>query len=439
MRQFSVSELFSLLNRLVSNELPDRICVTGEAVGVSSPRNGHIYFTLMDSAAKIRCVYFKGSILRGAFIPKDGDKVEVVGEARVYPPDGSFQIIVRQIKYNSEGDYWKAFAELREKLEKEGLFDSSRKRLIEKYPKRVALLTAENGAAVKDFLVTAQAKSLFFSVYIYPIPVQGAANAPIIAEKIAQAGSGGYDALVLTRGGGALEDLAVFNDERVVRALAASKVPTISAIGHEHDITICDYAADQRVATPTAAAEFLTREYLAAGVLVEKYFKDITKSLKKRLEIAIITVDRHSALLYSGGIIKRLENCGFSLDNTYQRMTSRLREFIIKNDNRLSLQSARLAVNTPDRRLSAIKASLSTLCARLKSAAFARQNEFNFVLKSFEERLRLTDPERLLAAGYSIVYKEGKVIDSIAAVSAGDAVTVRLKDGELGAVVETKH
>ncbi|MDR2400697.1 MAG: exodeoxyribonuclease VII large subunit [Deferribacteraceae bacterium] len=441
MQQLSVSELIAQLNRLVAREFPERIRVSGEVVGLSRPGSGHIYFTLMEADAKIRCVYFRGNILKSAFIPKDGDKVEVDGEARVYPQDGSFQIIVRQIRYNAEGEYWKAFALLCKKLEGEGLFDASRKKEIRKYPERIALLTAENGAAITDFLVTAKAKRLFFNIDIYPIPVQGAENAPLIAKAIAKVSSQAvrYDALVLTRGGGALEDLSVFNDERVVRALAASNVPTVSAIGHERDITICDFAADIRVATPTAAAELLTKEYAAAIVLLEKYYMDFTKSLIKRVEIANITFDNFVAKLYSGAVAKRAERYCFLLEASYRRITTGLREFIVEKDKEFSLLSGRLIAIAPNNRLPVMKAAVDALQSRLINAAHLRFKELSFALASFEERLRLADPDRLLAAGYSMIYKDGVVISSVSDLNSGDAISVRVLDGAADARIESIH
>ncbi|MDR2105670.1 MAG: exodeoxyribonuclease VII large subunit, partial [Deferribacteraceae bacterium] len=404
--------------------------------GFSRAASGHIYFTLKDADAKIKCVYFSWNILRRAFIPTDGDKVEVVGQAKVYAQEGLFQIVVKQVRYDAVGEYWKAFDLLRRKLEAEGLFDAARKRQLVKYPKKIALLTAENGAAVTDFLVTAKAKGLFFSIDIYPIPVQGASNAPIIAQTITRASSGGYDLLVLTRGGGALEDLAVFNDERVLRALAASKAPTLSAIGHERDITLADYVCDLRAATPTAAAELLIKEYILALPILEKYQRDFTKSLRNRLEIANMNIDDYSRRLYTGGVKERLKHNNLLLDKFARLITARLTEFVYKKDRELLQLSGRFAAVNPDKKLHLMKTELSALHTSLLSAAERRLKEFGYILLSFEERLRLTDPNRLLAAGYSVIYKDGAVVVRAAALKAGDNITIKVQDGAADALVE---
>jgi exodeoxyribonuclease VII large subunit len=447
MRQFSVTELLRRLSGLVKSAFPEKIRVTGEVTGIATVA-GNTYFSLMDTDTpapvkpKIKCVYFRSDILKGAFIPKNGDKVEAEGEADLYPGEGTFQIKVKRIEYNTEGEYWKAFELLCKNLEKEGLFDTSRKKKPQSYPKRIALLTSEKGAAINDFLVTVKAKGLFFDIDVFPIPVQGRENAPAIASAIAKAGEAAhrYDILVLTRGGGALEDLAVFNDERVVRALAASKVVTLSAIGHERDSTVSDFVADIRAATPTAAAEFLIREYAAAMPLTEKFYKSIINSLKNRRKFAIINLDKYDALIRSGGAMnKRLDNYRVFIDGAAQKISSRLREFVIKYDRELSLLSGRLMASSPGKRLPLLNASVDALNTRLINTARLRYGELSSALGGFEERLRLTDPERLLSVGYSILYKNGAVISQTGDLAIGDEVSVRLKDGMIDAVVERKN
>lgn len=281
MQEFSVKEISQILSGLLKNAFPELVAVTGEISQISSQNSsGHIYFTLKEGDAVLNATYFKYYHAANKCVPKLGDKVKVIGEIKSYDRTSSYQINVRKIEYDSEGLLWKQFEEMKKKLMAEGLFDESRKRPVPKYPYRVAVLTALSGAVIRDFIVTTKNEMGRYLIDVWNIPVQNIENAPVIAETINKAGSlvDRYDVIVVMRGGGSMEDLAVFNQEVVARAAAASKVPLISAVGHETDYTIIDFAADYRAATPTAAAAYLSSHYKAAGQLLDKYNFSIKKT-----------------------------------------------------------------------------------------------------------------------------------------------------------------
>lgn len=287
MQEFSVKEISQILSSILKNAFPEMVAVTGEISQVSKQNSsGHIYFTLKEGDSVLNATFFKYYHASNNFMPKLGDKVKVYGEIKTYDKSSSYQINVKKIEYDSEGLLWKQFEEMKKKLFAEGLFDESRKRPIPKYPYRVAVLTALTGAVIKDFIVTTKNEKGRYLIDVWNIPVQNIENAQVIADTILKAGNHTerYDVIVVMRGGGSMEDLAVFNQEVVARAAAASKVPLISAVGHETDFTIIDYVSDYRAATPTAAAAHLSAHYKAAQQLLEKYIFVLNKNTANMLE-----------------------------------------------------------------------------------------------------------------------------------------------------------
>ena len=287
MQEFSVKEISQILSGILKNAFPEMVAVTGEISQVSKTNSsGHIYFTLKEGDSVLNATFFKYYHAANNFMPKLGDKVKVYGEIKTYDKSSSYQINVKKIEYDSEGLLWKQFEEMKKKLFAEGLFDESRKRPIPKYPYKVAVLTALTGAVIRDFIVTTKNEKGRYLIDVWNIPVQNIENAQVIADTILKAGSHTerYDVIIVMRGGGSMEDLAVFNQEVVARAAAASKVPLISAVGHETDFTIIDYVSDYRAATPTAAAAYLSASYKEAQQLLEKYIFVLNKNTANMLE-----------------------------------------------------------------------------------------------------------------------------------------------------------
>lgn len=287
MQEFSVKEISQILSGILKNAFPEMVAVTGEISQISKTNSsGHIYFVLKEGDSVLNATFFKYYHAANNFMPKLGDKVKVYGDIKTYDKSSSYQINVKKIEYDSEGLLWKQFEEMKKKLFAEGLFEESRKRPVIKYPYRIAVLTALTGAVIKDFIVTTKNEKGRYLIDVWNIPVQNIENAQVIADTILKAGSHTerYDVIVVMRGGGSMEDLAVFNQEVVARAAAASKVPLISAVGHETDFTIIDYVADYRAATPTAAAVYLSASYKEAQQLLEKYIFVLNKNTTNMLE-----------------------------------------------------------------------------------------------------------------------------------------------------------
>lgn len=481
MRQYQVTELTAQLKRAIAGAFPGIIMVHGEVTGFARASSGHVYFSLKDAGAKLKAAYFRTNIRPDSFIPKNGDKVSVIGELRVYEPEGSYQLIVRRVIYSAEGEFWQKFEETKKRLEELGFFDPATKRPIPAYPKRIALLTASGGAAVKDFIVTSYKDGNFFDIDVWPIPVQGKDAAPVIAKTIEKAGARTdiYQVLVLSRGGGSLEDLSVFNDESVARALKASEVPAISAIGHEQDVTICDMVADLRAATPTAAAEAVTAAYKESLLRVSTYSSRLLRFLRFRLENVNLGLDNLERRLSASGAPKRISELRQRLNIFSMTLTGSMKDHISLENRRLFATIYRLAsfekrVSGLHGRLVGLDASLSSALRDNMSAKHRQleqitsqvmmssvrqkikdwQNKADLLqsglissaarrltgdihrLEILQQRLELNSPERLLSMGYALVFKDGRLLRNAAETSPGDGIEIKMQDGNVSASVD---
>ncbi|MDR2884678.1 MAG: exodeoxyribonuclease VII large subunit [Deferribacteraceae bacterium] len=385
MQKYQVAELTDLLKKTIERSFPGNIMVTGEVAESFKSAGGHYYFSLKDEGNRLKAVLFRNAVRRDSFIPKNGDKVNAIGELQLYPPDGTYQLMVRKVEYTEEGDLWKRFEETKKRLEAEGLFDPATKRAIPPYPKRIALLTAATGAAVRDFIVTARNAGGLFHIDLWTIPVQGRDYAPKIAQVINQAGRRDdlYDLLVLTRGGGSPEDLAVFNEEVVARALKGAKIPTISAIGHEQDITICDFVADLRVATPTAAAERISVKFKQTAVNIGFWHSRIFSLLRWRIEHANLSLDKLSTKVLAFGPANFLQRERFRFQAANAKLRQQIRVFTTERRHKLDLLTRGLEMNNPDRLLELGYASISTKDGEVVSsiAQVALDTELNIKMK----------------------------------------------------------
>ena len=240
------------------SELQD-VWVEGEISNLSRPASGHIYFTLKDKNASLKCVMWKTDAMRARPNIQEGAAVEVHGKVAVYEPQGQYQLIVNIIQPKGEGALFQEFLRLKAMLEAEGLFDPERRRAIPALPKKIGIVTSATGAALRDVLNTIRRRQPMLQVVLAPSPVQGVEAPPALVKAIQSLNLQSPDLIILARGGGSIEDLWAFNDERVVRAVADSKAPIICGVGHETDFTLCDFAADLRAPTPTAAAELATQ------------------------------------------------------------------------------------------------------------------------------------------------------------------------------------
>jgi len=385
---WTVADLTRYLRELLeSDELLQDVWVTGEVSNFSRPASGHVYFTLKDSSASLRCVMWRNAVLRQSFTPRDGDAIDVHGAISVYEAGGQYQLYADVFRQAGEGALYQEFLRLKAMLEAEGLFAQERKRPIPLKPKRIGIVTSPTGAALQDMLNTLRRRYPLVEVVLAPTPVQGdEAPMGIITALHAVVRVADPDVIILARGGGSIEDLWAFNDERVARAIAASPVPIITGIGHETDFTIADFVADLRAPTPTAAAELAT-----------------PNQADLRLDLSDLN-DRLNRLLQS--FTSELRWAFKGIQNLLER-----------NSPLFQVQSNSQRVDELDHRLSAATNHLLQL-ARIQ-------------LTGLSQHIAALNPMAVLERGYAIVTNQtGETIARVGQVSAGEPLNVQVSDGD---------
>jgi len=426
------SSLNRLARDLIEGALP-LIWIEGELSNVSRPASGHLYFTLKDSAAQVRCAMFKPRSTWLRFKPTDGAHVLARARVSLYEARGEFQLLVEHMEEAGEGALRRAFELLKTKLQAEGLFDAQRKRALPRYPRRIGVITSATGAAIRDVLSVARRRCPLTEIEVLPVPVQGReAPAAIIAMLNAASRSARYDVLLLTRGGGSLEDLIAFNDEGVARAVAASAVPVVCAVGHEVDFSIADFVADLRAPTPSAAAEVLLPDSDALIHMLAQHRARITHAWSRRAHALIQRLDHLHARLLGRAPQQRLAAGSerlFALRARMQRCTSTRLE---SAGTRVRHVDARLRLAHPARRLPLLARGASGLNQRLLGAwAQAAQRDARRVA-ALARALQAVSPLNVLQRGYAILFDEnGKVLRSALGVAPGSSLSARLHDGEL--------
>ncbi len=391
---YSVSQLNACIKELFEGDARfRRVFVRGELSNYKIYPSGHHYFTLKDGNGALKCVMFRSSAMRLRFRPQDGMQVICGGQITVYERDGVYQLYCAQIIPEGAGDLALAFEQLKKKLQQEGLFDPGHKRPIPRYPHRVAVITSSAGAAIRDILRIFGARYPLGEIRILPVRVQGVEAPAEICAAIAYANKHKLGDVILTgRGGGSIEDLWAFNDERVARAIYASEIPVVSAVGHEPDVTISDFVADVRASTPSNGAELIAPDQ---------------KVLRRTV----------------------LENLG--------RMRTAAERIIRTERKRLELLRSARVLQSPRNIFSDRRLRLDALQQRLAAALREMLDDERQRFVRLTAGLDAMSPLKVLSRGYSFVRKtDGALVSSVGSVSPGDRIRIQLKDGALGALVE---
>jgi exodeoxyribonuclease VII large subunit len=435
---YSVSRLNAEIRAVLEGSFP-LLWVEGEISNLSTPRSGHSYFSLKDSHAQVRCALFRGKRQLLRFQPDDGDQVLMRARISLYEARGDFQLIVEHMESAGAGALQRAFDALKAKLDKEGLFDTSRKRPLPAYARRIGIITSATGAAVRDILQVLQRRFPALPVLIYPVPVQGQNASEEISQALKLADQRkDCDLLILARGGGSLEDLAAFNDEKLARTIAALKIPIISAIGHEIDFTIADFVADRRAPTPSAAAELATIDQQVLQDSLQQQQKRLLRSIYQQLhqEKTLLThLVQKLQLLHPLG---KLEQQQQRLDELSLKLEQRFGNMLLSQEHRLDKLSARLILYSPMHRLKQMSARLKTCGQRLGYLSQTLLSKKQMHLAALSRELNAISPLQTLGRGYSItqISITGEILRSSKQVQAGDKITTRLADGELVSVVD---
>ena len=391
---YTVSKLtFHLRKLLEEDEVLQDVWVHGEISNLSRPASGHVYFTLKDANASLKCVMWKTSAARLNLPLRDGMAVEVHGKIGVYEPQGQYQLYADQIRAVGEGALYQEFMRLKAMLEAEGLFDPDRKKNIPELPRKIGIVTSATGAALRDMLNTLRRRLPLVEVILAPAPVQGTEAPPALVKAINTLDDQQLDVIIVARGGGSIEDLWAFNDERVVRAVADAMTPIICGVGHETDFTLCDFAADLRAPTPTAAAELATQ---------------------------ITLLDLQAEV------------------QTYKaRLASATLSLLAEQKAALSSLTAQLRYLSPTRLIQSERQRVDELSRRAFMSIAYRVNLQKNHLAGTQKRLEALSPLAVLARGYAVVTRKdnGSVISRIAQAKPNQQIRVRVVDGQFDAEV----
>ncbi len=437
----------SNLNRTVADLLEQEfawIWVEGEISNLAQPASGHIYFSLKDHSAQVSCAMFKGRNRTLKFQPENGNQVLVRAKVSLYQPRGNYQLIIDRMEEAGDGALRRQFEELKIKLADEGLFDEARKQEIPELPECIAIITSKTGAAVHDVLSVIERRFPSIPVKLFPVPVQGIEAAPAICNAIQlidQAASEdtlNCDVILLVRGGGSLEDLWSFNDERVARAIFDCQLPIVSGVGHEVDVTIADFVADVRAATPTAAAETVTPDqstWLQSFDWYQQRLTQLANDKVERYQEKIQWLQRRLQQQHPQTQLSRSQQRSGEL---HQRLLRAGRSMLDARQSQLSIISAKLGAQNPDVLLKQNRQTTRYLTSRLQQATlnlFARKKS---LLANAAKTLNTISPLQTLERGYSITLNDkGAPIVSITQVKANDTIETRLHNGSIISHVET--
>lgn len=391
----SVSQLNNYIkSRFESDPALEGVCVCGEISNYKLYPSGHHYFTLKDAESAIRCVMFKGNAFSLRFRPENGMSVIAVGRVSVFPRDGAYQLYCTHLTPHGVGDLAAAYEQLKQKLSSEGLFDPSVKQPLPAFPHRIAIITSSAGAAIHDMLRIIGKRYPLSEIFLLPVRVQGVEAPAEVADAIAYVNELNLaDVIITGRGGGSMEDLWAFNDERVARAIFASEIPVISAVGHEPDVTISDFVADLRAATPSNAAELVTPDQTELRAAISECMASLFASVQHAVK------------------------------NSRQELDALTQRFVLQSPERY-VQEKRLI--------------LDMLVQRMETVYASQQSERRTHLVKLAAGLDALSPLRVLSRGYSVAsFQNGSVVTSVSQLHKGDLLNLRICDGVASVTVES--
>jgi exodeoxyribonuclease VII large subunit len=421
-----VAELTRAINQLLEGNVP-LLWVSGEISNLVRAASGHSYFALKDEQAQVRCVMFRNKTPLLERPLANGMQVELLASASLYEARGEFQLTVEQLRPAGLGVLYEQFARLKQQLELEGLFDAGRKRPLPLFPKRIGIVTSTQAAALRDVLTTLKRRLPGVPVVLYPAPVQGAGSAEKIAAAIAVANvRAECEVLIVCRGGGSIEDLWAFNEEVVARAIAASRIPVISGVGHETDFTIADFVADERAPTPTAAAQRVVPDRHALLQGLRDTAQHLMRPMRHRLQSAMQAVDYLQCRIVHPE--QQLQRQKLHLDQLQQRMQ---RSFSHGRQEQLwQCQSYTRRLRSAGSDFVRLQDKQSHLSMRLVNVGRQAQSQRETRLNAAMQHLEMLNPERVLARGYSLVQDaQGHLVADAGRLAAGEGLRITFAQG----------
>lgn len=433
----SVSQLNSRA-RLLLEDVFAQVWVEGEISNLAKPASGHLYFTLKDSQAQVRCALFRQNAARVRQALRDGLAVKVRGKVSLFEGRGDYQLIVDAVEPAGDGALRLAFEALKEKLSGEGLFAVERKRALPAHPQHIGIVSSPSGAVIRDIISVFRRRAPQVALTLVPSAVQGREATAQLVRALQLADRAGFDAIILARGGGSLEDLWCFNEEAVARAVAACITPVVSAVGHETDVSISDFVADVRAPTPSAAAELLAPDTAD----LQRRLDSLRRRLLLRMQ-GLLAQQR----LRLDGLVRRLRHPGERLRQQAQRLDDldmRLRraqqQYLQQRQALLTRLDTRLAAQHPRRSLALLRQQLDSLASRLPRVMHSQLRQQRQQLQALGQQLHIVSPLATLGRGYSILLDErGQAIRSAQHTQPGQRLTARLGEGQLSLRVEDNH
>ncbi|RRV35219.1 exodeoxyribonuclease VII large subunit [Pseudomonas sp. o96-267] len=433
----SVSQLNNRA-RLLLEDVFAGIWVEGEISNLARPASGHIYFTLKDSQAQVRCALFRQNAARVRQALRDGLAVKVRGKVSLFEGRGDYQLILDAVEPAGDGALRLAFEALKEKLGAEGLFSTERKIALPAHPKRIGIGSSPTGAVIRDIISVFRRRAPQVELNLIPTAVQGREATAQIVRALQRADAQGFDALILARGGGSLEDLWCFNEEAVARAVAACVTPIVSAVGHETDVSIADFVADVRAPTPSAAAELLAPDSSELVQRLHNLQRRLVLHMQGRLARERLRLEGVSRRLRHPG--ERLRQQAQRLDDLDMRLRRAFNQQLANQRERLARLDARLAAQHPGRNLALLRQRLDGLATRLPRAMQGQLRSQRQQLGALAAQLQIVSPLATLGRGYSILLDErGHAVRSAAQTHPGQRLKARLSEGELDVRVEDNH
>jgi len=430
----TVSQLTALVRELLEDNF-EHLWVEGEVSNLAQPTSGHVYFTLKDAGATVRCVMFKSSARATKFRLADGMKILLRARMTVYDQRGEYQLVVEYVEPLGLGALQLAFQQMRERLAKEGLFAAELKKPLPALPATVGIVTSPTGAAIHDILNVIGRRHASLRILIAPVRVQGEGAAGEIARAIADLnGYPGTDVIIVARGGGSMEDLWSFNEEIVARAIAASRLPVISAVGHEVDVTIADLVADLRAPTPSAAAELVVSSKSQLAADCDALERRLQLAMQRRL--ATVAAKLEILTLSLKDPAATVERFMQRLDDLQGRAEASLAELMRSGWQRVEAAEYALQLCSPERAIGAAAAKTDNLSLRIHATMRAQIEQAHASLAAAAGRLEALSPLAVLQRGYAVVFKtSGATVKSVRQLGAGENIAVRFADGIAGCEV----
>lgn len=433
---FSIEQINGLLRGLIDTSI-GTIWLRGEISNFKPHSSGHFYFSLKDSKAQIGAMMFRGYNSKLRFKPHDGLEVIVRGKISIYEPRGTYSIACESMEPVGAGALQKQFEQLRDQLKAEGLFDASRKKIIPPYPKKIAIVTSPTGAALQDILNILSRRARSVEVIVVPALVQGEAAASSLIEAFSKAEQIKPDVIIIGRGGGSIEDMWCFNNEKLARLIAAATTPVISAVGHEIDFTICDFVSDLRAPTPSAAAELVAKSSHEIIQKLEQLDRMLKLALQKRLQLK-----QQGLLLFSKRLIdpkKKLQDLAIRNDDLYSRLDLAWQNYIQSLSKDILLLKSKLA--SPEQVIQKRKYSLQNSVQKISNLIQNKIAQKKYEVSKAMSLMDSFSPLKVVDRGYTIATlketdkKARKVLKSVGQVQAGDTLVLTVTDGEIEAKV----